>query len=83
MVLGVFKIVANLLFSSSLVFLLANVEIDQFERPGPTMTFPNTLHTVEQKAESLMKMIRNVKVGISYRERDNVRANQMLLKFKI
>ena len=66
-----------------MVFLLANVEIDRFEMPGPIMTFPNTLHTVEQKAESLMKIIRNVKVGISYRERDNVRANQMLLKFKI
>ena len=43
------------------------------------MTFPNT---VEQNAESLMKIIRNVRVCLKVTdERDNVRANEMKSKF--
>ena len=30
----------------------------------PILSIPNTLNTVEEKAESLIKMIRNVRVGI-------------------
>ena len=43
------------------------------------MTFPNT---VEQKVESLMKLIRNVRVCLKVTdERDNVRANEIKSKF--